>query len=289
VSGTDSLVLGTVARMRSSFYQQPDDSSWSHSEYFSMTPTGVGCVTATTAFPFDVLTGTGVFSKTTVLVVDLDAVVYDCMRVLRWCTAQLSNSAAAPASPCGGTASGTVPSLESVFCCFLSTLREVIGKSKMTVELILGNCEHTLTELSDISLTALTCDEGEVANSVENHSTWDARRVGGGRSVLNSTEDNHGRSSLEETSEELATQSGVDATASAQQSSNAATGVDPSIATLEHSCIWLQLYQTIVLFLCNKDSGVGELTSFYATAKPNWTVAVARVTLLCESPPALNQ
>lgn len=240
--GNDSLLHSVVADLRASAYLQHNGPAHGvgtplSAATMAAAAAAAGHVTASPAFPFDAVTGDFALTKATVLVVDLDAVVHDCVRVVRWC-------AAAAALPATGHA---VPTLSQLLCCFLETVRRIAVKTGLQVELVLGNCKDAFADL----------DEMRWAAPVE-HCTVASHSV-----------------------------QGTGSNACGGQAS-ASTPLDASASLVEAAAVWLQVYQTLVLFLAGGGSGVGKAVSFYTTAEPGWTGAAVRVRHLSETTAALN-
>lgn len=270
MSCSATLVGSVVAWMRAAEYSQPADaSSRGQGMSTSVLPTAVGPITASPAFPFDALSSSSAFAKSTILVVDLDSVVYDCVRVMLWCARERTERM-------------PVPSLERLLCCFFAKLRDIVASSKMQVELVLGNCKDALEELNSSALAvAEGCDDDEVDGceraTRETHDQVEPS-LRDAIACLTPKEATTRPSAL-----------GASLSASSAEQLRRAACADPSVAVVETSALWLQLYQVTVLYFQSSGSDVREWISFYCSSLPGWTAAVARVHFLSASPTVLNQ
>ncbi|KPA86145.1 hypothetical protein ABB37_00395 [Leptomonas pyrrhocoris] len=289
-SSSNSLLHGTVTWLCASAYEQKSALASGQGTSSLLASTAVGYIIASPTFPFDVLTGSGAFANTTVLVVDVDSVVRDCVRVMRWCVSQLSSDgttrqshAYCAESAVVWTAPASVPSLEQLFCCFLDKLRDLVEKHKMQVELVLGSCEDALAELCHITLAAPVAGGSTVADLVGVHSAATTLREEAAADSQGHGDAQHSAFAAAPTTTSTSL---VDATANLQGMD---TDADLSISAVEKCAVWLQVYQVLVLFFRNSGRSKNGTTSLYCTAKPGWTGAVARVNLLHDTPQARNQ
>ncbi|AIO01819.1 hypothetical protein LPMP_341930 [Leishmania panamensis] len=246
---------------------------------------GIGIPTASVAYPFDVLSSDEVLNKLTVLIVDFDSVVHECLRVLQCCAqakrpvqSPLSSSSSVPelsiscesassavppmrrrlggctlcsALECAATNAPLLPSLTLLLRLFLEKLCAVIRMKKVQAELVLGNCGDSLRQLNELSLS----DHGE-------------RRC--------HDDDHHGHRSSHNYFEAALASGRTSSPSSPPSSSPAVTTLLSSLRGVEEIALWLEVYQAVVSFMWGDGGDVLSLTSLYVTDSSGWCGAIDR-------------
>ncbi|KAG5466787.1 hypothetical protein LSCM1_00964 [Leishmania martiniquensis] len=275
-SSRRSLVLETAELLRSSVVA-PESVTGD----FPGLPKGIGVPTATAAYPFDVLSSDSVLNKLTVLIVDLDSVVCECVRVLEYyaqatafiCVSpgqttfssisagSVMATASSAEAPQASPTPPLLPSLASLLRLFLEKMCATIRAKRVQVELVLGDCGDSLRQMNELCLPDIRekcCHDGRRHRSADNHV-------------------------------EAAPTSGQASSPLSPLPSPALVELPSSLRGAEEAALWLGVYQAVVSFMWSDGADVLSLTSLYVTNVSGWRGAMCRLNNWDKNRKALTQ